>query len=355
MGEKDNNINELASNSSPGQLVISPEHVAVVVVDDGPGALEIPAPAPRVDVLDVFLSRYENPKSRQTMLDSLDRIERVTHVPRKRLAWAQLTEPAVAKIHALLGAEYSRATVELTMTTLRQVLKTHRGLGLMTREAYLDACEHGRWQGRILEPPGRSLSVVEVGRIAQLASARGPYGAFLGGFFAMALGAGLRATELCELPGKGAYQKLPDGTGEVLVVGKGNKEARQPLGPGEVAALERWLGVRSALEVQAPVLFPRIRASGALKDAVMDERAVHHLCAEVAKAAGLAPFMPHDLRRTFATRLYEMGYSDSSVQKMMRHASANTTRRYDRRSVEKLRELRMQVQMWPGIQPGEKT
>jgi integrase/recombinase XerC len=58
---------------------------------------------------------------------------------------------------------------------------------------------------------------------------------------------------------------------------------------------------------------------------------VYHIMQTRAAAAGVAHFTPHDLRRTFAGDLLDAGADIVTVQKLMGHADANTTARYDRR------------------------
>jgi 5-methylcytosine-specific restriction endonuclease McrA len=55
---------------------------------------------------------------------------------------------------------------------------------------------------------------------------------------------------------------------------------------------------------------------------------------EVRLRAQVAPFAPHDLRRSFATHLFRAGKDIKIISKLMRHANIATTAGYDKRSDE---------------------
>ncbi len=61
--------------------------------------------------------------------------------------------------------------------------------------------------------------------------------------------------------------------------------------------------------------------------------------------SGSLPFAPHDMRRTYATRLFEMGAVIDTVKKAMRHLSIMTTQRYDKRGEEEMKHVSRMVQL----------
>jgi site-specific recombinase XerD len=63
----------------------------------------------------------------------------------------------------------------------------------------------------------------------------------------------------------------------------------------------------------------------------MTPGAVYLVLDRLAKQAGIDPFSPHDLRRTFVSQLLERGADLALIQKLAGHAQISTTSKYDRR------------------------
>ena len=70
---------------------------------------------------------------------------------------------------------------------------------------------------------------------------------------------------------------------------------------------------------------------------------IHQLLRARADESPVSSFTPHDLRRTFATRLLESGADINTVRQAMGHASIITTQRYDRRGERTVEEAPRKV------------
>jgi integrase/recombinase XerD len=142
-------------------------------------------------------------------------------------------------------------------------------------------------------------------------------------------GAGLRASEVCDLP----LTALPRrGEQALRVRGKGDKDRLTPLGGPARAALAEWLAVREASLPQEPLrskavryVFPSTSRTGALT-----RRRLGQILDALALKAGLAPerVSPHALRHAFATHLLAGGADLRTVQTLLGHADISTTQIY---------------------------
>ena len=138
-------------------------------------------------------------------------------------------------------------------------------------------------------------------------------------------GSGVRVSELCTLQ----LDQVDLDAGALSVWGKGSKARRVPLSQPAVAALERWLGVRS--DVVPPdagaVVFGNERGKPLTpRDVrrVLDRRSP-------------TPTHPHALRHTFATHLLDGGADLRAVQELLGHSDVATTQRYTHVSRDRLR------------------
>lgn len=147
--------------------------------------------------------------------------------------------------------------------------------------------------------------------------------------FEMLYAAGLRVSELAELP-VAAVRGDPR---MILVRGKGDKERMVPLSGPARRALVDWLAARDQAEdagraLGRPVsrfLFPDAVAAGHVT-----RQKIHTLVKQAAQVAGLDParVTPHTLRHAFATHLLAGGADLRVIQTLLGHADLATTEIY---------------------------
>ena len=153
-------------------------------------------------------------------------------------------------------------------------------------------------------------------------------------------GAGLRASECCDLP----LSSLPAPTTTVLIVrGKVDKERITPLGKPALVALKNYMAVRETFFPKTAIrttamryVFPSRGAGGRLT-----RRRLGQILEDLAVKAGIASerVTPHALRHAFATHLLSGGADLRAVQLLLGHADISTTQIYTHVVTDELRDL----------------
>jgi site-specific recombinase XerD len=138
-------------------------------------------------------------------------------------------------------------------------------------------------------------------------------------------GSGLRVSELCSLDVDSINVKQL----AVLVMGKGGKERRVPVGEPSLVALKQWVALRSEVVTNASTVALFVNSRGT-RLGTRDVR-------RIIDARSLAPTHPHALRHTFATHLLDNGADLRTVQELLGHADVATTQRYTHVSKERLK------------------
>ncbi len=147
-------------------------------------------------------------------------------------------------------------------------------------------------------------------------------------------GCGLRVSELVALNAGDVDLRA----GLVRPFGKRGKERQVPLGEGVHETLSAYLAQARPLllahKPPTPALFVT-RHGGP-----MTRQHFLVLVKTYAQEAGIArPISPHALRHSFATHLLSGGADLRAIQEMLGHASVQTTQRYTRVDVARLREV----------------
>lgn len=248
-----------------------------------------------------------------------------------REAFAALGAVTVAELTGAQLAAY-RATVTssalapgsqaLALAAIRSFLRWSRSLGAHALPAEVIAVALRTPKAEVRRPYA-VLTDAEIGRVFAAAhSARDR------ALLAVLLGCGLRAAEVCALE---LAEVSEDADGYLLRVhGKGRKERLVPA-PTDVAQLvltylradKRRLGDRG------PLFLAEDRRAGQ-RTTRLSTRAVGYLVERTMRAAGIDTkrISPHSLRHTMAIRSLRGGANIVSVQRLLGHASIQTTTRY---------------------------
>lgn len=286
-------------------------------------ALALSTPDPiGAQLVAAYKASLGSEKSRFTFVDSLRRVARhygevddFARIPFARFDYVRMTA-----LQHFLREHYAPQTANMTLSHVRNVVRIGFILGFVDERAWLGVREVKAVRGS-RRHRGRALAKAElVALLATCARLPRPRGPMLRAVLLLAVGTGLRLNELCKLAISGVRD------GKVFVGGKGNKESDCVLDRATSAAVDEWLAVRGGLRWSHPRLF-----GSPVRGRVLSPGWLWRLLSRLQKDAGVTKFSPHDLRRTFATRVFELGFDLREVQLLMGHASPDTTARYDKR------------------------
>ncbi len=241
--------------------------------------------------------------------------------------WGSLNYADMIRIRAqLLDDQKSVHTVNLCLAALKGVAQCAFHLGIMKAEQLLHIKSVKRVPCRTA-PTGRSLNTKELRKLfiscKKDTSIRGVRDTAL---LAVMLSTGLRRAEIASL-------NLVDyvDTAGILNVArtKGNKARICPLPTITRHLVTKWLAKRGGDE---GALFCRIRKNQKLEFKQMTTQAIYDVVHGRAQQASLGKVRPHDLRRTFVTRLLEANIDINTVRQLVGHSDIKTTSRYDLRT-----------------------
>lgn len=148
--------------------------------------------------------------------------------------------------------------------------------------------------------------------------------------FALMLATGLRADELTALTVSDLRQQTADGELALLVQeGKGDKQRLIPYGDLDecLAVVGKWLTFAGISE---GVVFRAVLKSGRVASKGLTVRSIENFLNSypIVIAGNPRQIKPHDLRRTYAARMYEAGMDIVAIQQNLGHADLKTTQTY---------------------------
>ncbi len=291
----------------------------------------------------VYLASLGSNRSRQTQKQRLDKIARLLTSGLQdcfSFRWESVCYEGAQAVRTMLceeispktGEQLSPSYVNAHLAALRSVLKESWRLGLMSEEQRARACDLKPVRGSTL-PAGRSLSIGEKNALSAVCQVdTSPSGSHDAAVFTLGFGCGLRRAELVDLE----LTDFSPETGELRIRrGKGRKARVAHVSPGCRPALDEWLERRGA--TPGAILVP-VNKGGTIELRRMCDHSIFLACRKRAEQAGIKPFSPHDMRRTFIGDLLDAGADISVAQQLAGHASVSTTQKYDRRPEARKRE-----------------
>lgn len=285
----------------------------------------------------------QEPSGKSVARSALLRIsEAITgHRSMDAIDWNTVDYVDAQRLRSSLTAKYAPATVNATLSAWR----------CLTREAWRLGLISVSDRERLCSIQGVRGSKLQSGRLVPDQEIKALFGAISvydwdkslwfdvvkrnAALLALAVGCGLRRAELVSLTADGYDAQA----GTLLVHGKGSRERMAHLTKSTQAHLDAWL---ESAGITTGYLFPGTRSADHLAPTVF-RSVLLRLC----EAAGVPPCTPHDLRRSYATKLLLSGVDVLQVQRLMGHSSANTTAIYDHRPADVLHEAATRLELVP--------
>ena len=288
-------------------------------------ALTVPIEAQAASPAAVYLTSLAAGSGRYGMRRALAHLAFLLgHADVDRVPWALLRYPHVVALRAaLVASRYAPATVNKHLAALRGVLRQAWRMGQLSSDEYHRVKDVSGVSGS-RRPAGRALEQWELAGLFRACDDGTAAGVRDAALIALLFSGGLRRAEASALE----LDALDVATCTLTVIGKGDHERVVPLRGGARRALEAWLGRRGTLP--GPLLC-RVRGGVVLSDLRLGPESVRARLNVRARKAGLPSCSPHDLRRTFVTRLLDEGVDLALVGRMAGHRQVQTTARYDRR------------------------
>ncbi|MDF5716176.1 MAG: tyrosine-type recombinase/integrase [Rhizonema sp. NSF051] len=274
------------------------------------------------------------PGSEETMRQSLNFIAGLLtngEADYLTLDWAALRYKNTAAIRSALGKKYQPVTANKMLSALRRVLKEALRLDLMSPVDYAKAVDLESFKARSTLR-GRALTQKEIDSLMSVCfSDRTLTGYRDAAIIALLRATGIRRSELVNLNMKDCNLA----SGEVKIQrGKGGVDRTVYLPDSVSTIIKQWVEIRN----NAPgSLFCKINKSGRVIQGKLTPQAIRVILQKRGVEAGIEPFSPHDLRRTFVSDLLDAGHDLVTVQQLAGHTNPTLTARYDRRGEERKR------------------
>jgi len=273
-----------------------------------------------------YLMQVESVNSRSTIVSRLNRVAGIfgfsDHV---EFPWPKLTSDELYLAREKLKTFWAPTTVNAALSEIKAVCEIaflHDQMDVQTyqRIKLVKRLKASR------QYSGRELSGAEIKRF-ELSCDDGSYvGLRDKSIFLLGVGCGLRRAELASL----TVSNLNFSDNSVNVIGKGDKE-RTVWMPDQVsAALDEYIH-----EVRVPEDSPLFVKFGKEDEPLIARKkhlgnsSINYILEQRRELAKIDKFKPHDLRKTYGTKLLRDGVDIKTVSRLLGHSSVTTTEIYD--------------------------
>lgn len=308
-------------------LRLSFQRVAPITQSDDLDPLALSTPLPlTLHPASVYLLNLA-PKSRRTMRHALNTSASILTngaCDLMTLDWSKLRYQHTAALRAVYIDKYAPTTANRMLTALRCVLKEARRLKQISLEDYEDAIQIKLVKHTTLLH-GRALTEQEISALIEVCLNDPHVTGKRDAAIISILMAGLRRSEVVALDLSDFEPNL-----ESLRVrqSKGRQDRITYLPRGATGAILNWLAIRG--DEPGPLLYPIEKFGQIIRRRLCDQVVVNVLMKR-GKLANVAPFSPHDFRRTFISGLLDAGADVILVSRLAGHTDLVTTARYDMR------------------------
>ena len=307
---------------------LSFQQVAPITQGDNPDPLALSTPLPlTLHPACVYLSSLA-PRSKRTMEHALNvSAHLLTNgaCDLMTLDWSKLRYQHTAALRAAFIDKYAPSTANRLLTALRCVLKEARRLKQISLEDYADAVDV-KYIRHTTVLQGRALTNQEISALVEVCLNDTSLTGIRDAAMISILMAGLRRCQVIALD----LSDFDPKQGSLLIrQGKGRQDRVTYLPTGASATILNWLAIRGSKP--GPLLHPVNKKGYVITERRLSYPSVMLILKKRGKLANLAPFSPHDFRRTFISDLLDAGADVITVSRLVGHTDLVTTSRYDMR------------------------
>jgi integrase/recombinase XerD len=273
-----------------------------------------------------------NECSRATYLFALNKVARkIGAADAYSFDWTKLRNEHTTMIKRWLLETGKTTSAHKTLAAVKGILEKAFDLELINADDYLRAIKPCKVKvnKQLRAASGRMLTPDELDVLLATCDRGNPARAIRDrAIISIFRQVGTRLAEVSNLTLEDYERDFTQDAGRLIVHGKGSKDRTAYIKNGTRQALDEWIKIRGDdpgplfyAILKADIPYPRRVAPTSIWNMLRDRGA----------RAGLAHFTPHDLRRSFCSRLLDEGVDISTIADLMGHTDPSVTKGYDRR------------------------